>query len=123
MNAVSVKSLFKLFSGEEVLDEYAPLIDLAMTEVGEMLLPDADSSDVRLDFLCAAIANNRLQSIKNAHDRSDITYAGKLISADQNSSLIFSERLVRDYMALCGSLISKKTFIFGAFASGEDGIS
>lgn len=123
MNIVSVRKLFTLFSGEDVLDEYCPVIELALTEVSEMLLPDADENDVRLDFLCAAIANNRLQCIKNARDRSDITYAGKLVSPDQSISLAYSEKLVRDYMELCGGLINNKTFIFSAFASGEDSVS
>ena len=122
MNIEKIRTLFTLFSGEDVLDTYVPLITLAVDEVNRMLLPNADSTDVRLDFLAAAIANNRLQKIKNARDRSEITFAGKMLSADRGS-LIYSEKLVSDYLQLCSELINSKTFIFSAFSCGEDGIS
>ena len=119
MNIESVKSLFSLFSGEDELERYAPVISLAMAEVGKMLLPEADPTDIRLDFLCAAAANHRLQQINAARDRTEVTYAGEMLQAPSqtrtNGPLEYSERLLRDYMQLCGDLIQPKNFVFISF--------
>ena len=69
MNTVSVRTLFALFSDEEDTERYAPVIELALRETELMLVTGADRSDVRLDFLCAALANYRLQQIKSGQDR------------------------------------------------------
>ena len=112
MNIESVKKLFVLFSGEDCTEENFPLIVLAMAETQKMLLPNIDTNDLRLDFLCASIANNRLQQINSARERADYTIAGKMLSVSQNTALAYSEKLVRDYMQLCSDLIKPKIFIF-----------
>ena len=38
MNIESVKTLFTLFSGEDVTEKYLPLISLSVSEVEKMLL-------------------------------------------------------------------------------------
>lgn len=120
MNIESVKSLFTLFSGEGDCDKYAPFIDLAVSETERMLLPDADTSDIRLDFLSAAIANHRLQQINSARDRTRVTYSGKMLKESDNSFLACSERLLHDYIGLCSDLIRPQSFTFIGFsAKGE----
>lgn len=116
MNIESVKTLFTLFSGEDVSEKYTPLITLSVSEVEKMLLPDADPSDVRLDFLCAAVANHRLQQINSARERAEFTVAGKMLTVSQNTSLAYSEKLLCDYMNLCSELIKQKTFVFMSFS-------
>lgn len=114
MNIDSVKSLFRMFSGEDEPEKYSPLIELSLTEVEKMLLPDADRSDVRLTFLCAAVANHRFRQIKSSRDRTEITYAGKTIKDGADSALAYSEKLLRDYLELCSELISPQIFTFFA---------
>ena len=119
MNIESVKSLFELFSGEEA-EEYIPLIGLSVVETERMLLPEADSSDVRLDFLAAAMANYRLARIKASRDRTQVTYAGKALKNDEGSSCEAAADLLREYMQLCSELISAKTFIFAGYSGKEE---
>lgn len=114
MKVSKVTGLFKLFSGEESSVKYEPLIGLAIAETEKMLLPDADRDDIRLDFLSAAIANNRLQQINSAHDRTRATYSGKMISADEALPLTYSERLLKSYLELCSDLIAPQIFTFTA---------
>lgn len=116
MNIEAVKTLFTLFSGEDVSEKYTPLINLSVSEVEKILLPDADPSDIRLDFLCASIANHRLQQINSARERSEFTVAGKMLTVSQNTAVSYSEKLLRDYMNLCSDLIKQKTFVFMSFS-------
>lgn len=116
MNIESIKSLFRLISGEDSCEGFMPVITLAVKETENMLLPDTDPSDVRLEFLCAAIANYRLCTIKNAQDRTDSTYGGKMLSDSQNiHSLSYAKNLLNDYFDLCHELIKPKTFTFISF--------
>ena len=112
MNIESVKSLFRMFSGEDDSEKYAPLIELALSETEKMLLPDADRSDVRLNFLCAAVANHRCRQIISSRDRTEITYAGKMLRDGKDSALAYSEKLLRDYLELCSDLVKPQTFTF-----------
>ena len=120
MNIESVKTLFTLFSGEDVTEKYTPLINLSVLELEKMLLPDADPSDIRLDFLCASMANHRLQQINSSRERAEFTVAGKMLTTSQNTAVAYSEKLVYDYMNLCSDLIQPKTFVFMSFADVEE---
>ncbi len=116
MNIESIKSLFRLISGEESCEGLMPVITLAVKETENMMLPDADPSDVRLEFLCAAIANYRYRLIKNSQDRTDSTYGGKMLSDSKNmNTLSFAKNLLNDYFDLCHDLIKPKTFTFISF--------
>ena len=120
MNTESVKSLFVLFSGEEDTERYAPVIELALKETELMLLMDTDRSDVRLDFLCAALANYRLQQIKCAQDRRKYTYAGKVVDSGEGSCLASASQMLRDYLQLCEGLIKPSGFVFFSFGRKEE---
>ena len=113
MDIESVKSLFTMFSGEECADRYMPLILLSIGEVERIVLPETDMTDMRLHFLCAVMANYRLQELKSAQDRSKITYAGKLISG-KDSPLEYAHRLLKEYYDMCRGLIYPETFVFSA---------
>lgn len=115
MNIESIKTLFTLFSGEDVSEKYMPLIALSVAEVEKMLLPETNPADMRLDFLCASMANYKLQQINSARERSEYTISGKMLKESQNTSLKFAEQLLHDYMNICSELISEKTFIFMGF--------
>lgn len=123
MNIESVKNLFELFSGEEVSEKYMPLITLSVIEVEKMLLPGVDPSDIRLDFLCAALANHKLQEVNAARERSEYTAAGKMLTTSQNTALKYAGNLLHDHMNLCSELIKEKTFVFMGFAGNEEEIS
>ncbi len=124
MNIETVKSLFLMFSGEESAEKFMPLITLALAETDAMLNDNAEITDIRLDFLSAAIANYRLQQINAAHDRSEVVYAGKMPSSAQScgSTLRYAERLLADYINLCGSLIKPKTFMFMSVGKDTEGL-
>ena len=118
MNIESVKTLFELFSGESA-DNFIPLVRLAVDETEKMLLPDADASDIRLEFLAAAVANHRFRRIMCTRDRTQSTYAGKMPDL-RYSSVSGSEKLLRDYLTLCKKLIKPQTFAFAAFSGKEE---
>ncbi len=121
MHIESVKSLFTIFTGETDYDAFMPIINLAVSETEKMLRTDADTEDVRLDFLCAAIANFRLVQIKSAKDRTLATAAGKVLNSENNSgTLKYAEKLMCDYISLCRDLIISDSFAFIGFGKGDE---
>ena len=123
MDIQKVTALFELFTGTHNGTEYQQIILLAMYETRIMLLPDADDSDVRLNFLSAAIAFYRLQQIMAARERAEFTYAGKVLKESQNTAYEYSKKLLRDYFQICSDLLYSQNFIFSSFSSGEEVIS
>lgn len=123
MDIQTIVSAFELFTGEENGDDYYQLILLAVSEVGRILLPDADTADIRLVFLCAALAFYRLQQILAARERAAFTYAGKVLKESQNTACEYAKELLRDYLQIAGDLVTAKNFIFTGFSSGEELIS
>ncbi|MBQ6212500.1 MAG: hypothetical protein IJJ57_06375 [Ruminococcus sp.] len=123
MDIQTIVSAFELFTGEENGDEYYQLILLAVSEVESVLLPDADDTDVRLVFLCAALAFYRLQQILAARERAAVTYAGKVLKESQNTAYGYAKELLRDYLQICSDLLKSKNFTFSSFAAGEELIS
>ena len=122
MNTETVTSLFLLFSGEESAQEYEPVISLAMRLTSEMLLTEADTTDVRIDFLAAAMANYHVQQLKCARDRTTVTFAGKMLTEHDGSALRSAGRLLKDYMQLCEDIIKPRSFIFAGFSDSEEEI-
>lgn len=112
MNITKIKSLFTLFSGNECTAEIEPIIDLAVIEVQGMMLETADNEDLRLDFLCAAVANFRYYQALAAQDRSEYTYGGKMLSDSDGKILSFAEGLLKGYFRLCADLLKGSDFIF-----------
>lgn len=124
MNIETVKSLFLLFSGESDANAYMPMIELAQAEVFKMLRSDADKSDLRLEFLCAAIANLRLQQCKAAHDRTSSTFVGRMsTNTDTGAPLRYASKLVSEYINICSDLINCSTFVFAGFSDGREELS
>lgn len=119
MNIESVKTLFGMFSGEEYSERFAPMIRLALSETERILRPDADRSDVRLDFLAAAMAHYRVRQLRSAQDKDRFTYAGKMAASVQSGSLDCAEKLLRDYYELCSDLIVPQTFLFMSIPAKE----
>lgn len=120
MNIESVKTLFSLFSGEDYSEQYAPVIRLAIAETEKILRPDADMSDIRLDFLAAAMAHYRVRQLRSSQDRSLYTYAGKMAASVQANDLVCAEKLLRDYYSMCSDLIVPQTFFFMGVSSGKE---
>ncbi len=120
MDIESVKTLFRLFSGEESGGEYAPVIELAMKETEKILRPEADKGDIRLSFLAAAMANYRVVQLRSTQDRSRYTYAGKMQAVGKNMGTAEAEKQLRDYYELCSDLIVPQTFIFMGIGKGGE---
>ncbi|MDO4864334.1 MAG: hypothetical protein Q4A05_09220 [Ruminococcus sp.] len=112
INVNNVNTLFELFSGESADSEWAPVVTMAVSEVTAMLLPDADDTDTRLEFLAAAVANYRTQEIKLSSGKAEYEYVGKMSSGGVRASLTGAETLMREYVQMCSGLINAKTFIF-----------
>lgn len=121
MNMNTVKLLFKLFSGVDVIEstEYFPIVEMAVTEVERMLADGADETDIRLCYLSAALANYRYRQILCAQDRTENTYAGKMSRGEHDISLEYAEKLFRDYLHLCEEILLPTDFVFISFSSGE----
>ena len=119
-NGMKVKQIFTLFAGEPANVDWLAVITAACREVEGMLLPDADDTDVRLEFLAAAVANSRAQTIRLSSGKSGYEYAGSIIAPGKSSSADFAAALLRDYMELCRGLIKPKVFIFETIPTKED---
>ncbi len=111
MDVDVVISLFKLFSGDESPQKYYPLIPAAIQEVEKILRPDADKSDMRLYFLCAAWANYFMQKIILSHS-GEYTVAGKGASNSDTPALKYAKELLKDYYDMCRELIYPQSFTF-----------
>ncbi|HAJ96622.1 MAG TPA: hypothetical protein DCO72_02650 [Ruminococcus sp.] len=120
MRLETVHCLFTLFSGEEDSHAFAPLISSAVQEVTQQLRSDADSSDVRLCYLAAAIANVRYAQITSSKNYPLATFAGNVARAsDGEQRFSFAERLVKDYQWLCGDLLKNRDFAFLSVGGGS----
>lgn len=112
MENEKIKTLFVLFAHEEYSEIMDEFLNLAKKETLDILRPEADSTDSRLNFLCASIANYRYQQALSVCDRSEYTYAGKMINPSAETVINFAENLVRDYYQLCRDLIKPQNFVF-----------
>ena len=119
MDIESVLWIFMLFSGEES-SEYEPIVEMSMVEVEKMLLPDADTEDVRLNYLCAALANYRYHQVMCSREHSAVTFAGKMRKSENDISISYAEKLFRDYKKMCGDLLKPVDFVFLSFSKGDD---
>lgn len=117
-----IKKLFCMLSDEPDWEPYQAIVNLAIHQVGRLVAPDSDKSDIRISFLCAAMANYRLQQVKAAHERSQYTYAGKMENGAKNTALAYAERLLRDYLQMSSELLIDKPFVFMSFSGGEEKI-
>lgn len=116
MNDEQIALLFGLFAGENVLAEtYEPILDMAVQEVTQMLLPDAEETDARLSYLAAAVAFLRYTEVTAARDRAACTFAGTIAqNTDAAQKLAFAQELVQAYRGLCRSLLQDEAFSFQA---------
>ncbi|MGN1481274.1 hypothetical protein [Porcipelethomonas sp.] len=125
MNVSTINSLFTLFSGETDTSKYEPLVSSAVTHVRNMLREDASSNDIRLDYLCAAIAGFRYTQITCVRNKVAYTYAGTA-SKEGNSQLEydFSRELMLEYYKSCADLLNDDNFMFSAvgccYESGDE---
>lgn len=116
MNPTTIGSLFTLFSGEEDTVTYQPILTAAALEVTQELNDSADSTDARLNYLAAAIANLRYTQIYGAQEKSLATFAGTLRRpADFSRQVCFARELVRSYTGLCADLLKDPAFVFFGF--------
>ncbi|MBE6851525.1 MAG: hypothetical protein E7504_07345 [Ruminococcus sp.] len=113
MNMQMIGSLFTLFSGESDIQLHMPLLMTAMHEVTAKLRSGADSGEVRLCYLAAAIANLRYTQMYGARDKALATYAGTIArQSDGEQQMRFALRLVHSYRALCSDLLRDEDFVF-----------
>lgn len=116
MDLLNVLTIFNLISGESVNAGWRPVVEQSVDEVTRMLLPGADPSDGRLEYLAASIANFRAQQILAASAKYESTFIGKMKSEGEAPAVKYARSLVRDYCQLCSDLIKPQTFVFAAFS-------
>ena len=113
MNIEKIAALFTLFSGEADTVKYMPLINSAVCDVLNKLRKDADLSDDRIAFLCAAVANLRYINLIAQRDCVSHTYAG---TSEKNGSYpsryLLAKNLVRDYWICISDLLDDSDFLF-----------
>ena len=113
MNMHTVCSLFTLFSGEDAVESYMPLLTAAVQEVMQELNPDADGSEMRLCYLTAAVANLRYTQMFGAREKALATYAGTIRRvSDAEQQMRFAKQLVYSYRRLCADLLKDPDFVF-----------
>lgn len=113
MNMEMVGALFGLFSGEQDVQAYLPLLMSAVREVTQELREDADVRDARLCYLAAAIANLRYAQIHAAQEKAMATFAGTLRRVtDETEQMQFARELVSAYRGLCAELVKDRCFLF-----------
>ncbi len=113
MNMEMIVSLFRLFSGEQDTELHMPLLVTAVHEVTARLRTEADTSEARLCYLAAAVANLRYTQMYGARDRALATYAGTIArQSDASQQLDFAVQLVRSYYGLCSDLLRDDAFVF-----------
>lgn len=118
MNTETIKQIFTMLSGEPA-DGLSPLFQISAYQVGKMLRADADQTDIRVNYLCAAMANYRFQQMKASRDRTEVTYAGKMLDGGRNRALEYAERLLRDYIQLSEDILQTTTFVFMSIPGEE----
>ena len=119
MDIETICALFTLFSGEDS-DDYLIIINMSMTEVGHLVKSDTSIADERLNFLCAALANYHYHQAMCSRENSAVTYAGKMNRSETDISLIYAERLLKSYMALCHDIMKASDFLFMSFSNSEE---
>ena len=113
MNVTTINALFTLFSGEEDIVTFEPVILAAIDEVEQDLLTGADPTDARLNYLAAAVANLRYTQIFGAREKALATYAGTLRrTSDYEQQGRFARQLVCSYRKLCADLLKDAEFVF-----------
>lgn len=119
MNISQITSLFILFSGETDINKYQPLIDSSIMQVSRQLKEGASSADIRLDYLCAAIANYRYSQLTCVKNKVAYTYAGTADSKG-NSQMEYdlAKELMCEYYKAAADLLCDDDFVFSAVCSG-----
>lgn len=111
MDMTTIAALFTMFSGEEDVETFEPVLIAAIEEVTQELKQTV--TDARLDYLAAAVANLRYTQIFGAREKALATYAGTLRRAsDFEQQMRFAKQLVYFYKKLCGDLLKDSEFAF-----------
>ncbi len=116
MDLQNVLPLFCLFAGVEDAAGQLPLIDGAIREVRNRLRPEADASDSRLSYLCAALAHLRYVQLLAAQSRVTYTRAGSAQQDDPAAYTGFARALLDEYTTAARDLLQDESFVFSAIA-------
>lgn len=113
MDIEKINGLFTLFSGETDVKKYISVINSAVCDVLPKLKKNADLSDERIAFLCAAVANLRYLQIKSFRDTLTFTRSGTAVTEDNSGyKSELARNLVRDYWISISDLVEDSDFVF-----------
>lgn len=121
INASEVISAFTLFSSADNPSEYTDIVNESIYEVSLKLRPSADSSDGRLIYLCASLANVKFNMINSARDKIAYTSLGAAaMTHNGQQQLDFAQKLFKSYLCACSDLLIDDTFCFINTSSCEE---
>lgn len=113
MNLDTINALFRLFSGVTNVEEHAQTVQSAMDEVTQKLVDSSNTTDERLNYVCASLANLRYQQYMASRDRLNYTYAGTVAQKhDGKDQLSDAYTLYYSYLATVKDLIKDEEFFF-----------
>lgn len=113
MNTTTIDALFKLFSGVGDTSDYSTLVSSAVDDVTQMLSDPSYSTDGRLNYVCAALANLKYQRFMASRDRLNYTYAGTVAQKhDGRDQLYDAYEMFYSYLATVKDLVKDGGFYF-----------
>lgn len=120
MDIDMIKALFSMYSGEENVLPWLPLILMSVHEVEGLLKKDADKRDPRISALGAAHANVRYVQSTAARDKLSHTHAGTAAKNGNGAEkLDFACKLYSQIRDGCAELLADREFSFASV--GKDG--
>ncbi|MDR0919304.1 MAG: hypothetical protein LBM93_08685 [Oscillospiraceae bacterium] len=113
MDITQITPLFILFSGQNDVEIYTPIIQNAIREVQSMLKVGTNQTDERLPFVAASVANYRYTQITAARDKIAYTPAGKIDETHNGiQQFDFAKSLMEQYMCSIKDLLKDDCFSF-----------
>lgn len=108
-----IRKLFLIFACVEDCGKWDDFVDAAILKVSGELKDGADSSDPRISFYCAAVANLLYHETLCARGAALPTYAGEIPAAAKGSCEL-AQRLALAYRENAANLLKDNNFAFRA---------
>jgi hypothetical protein len=97
----------------EDITAYANLIQCAIDEITQRLTDSSHSTDSRLNYVCASLANLRYQQFMSSRDRLNYTYAGAVSQKhDGTQQLVDAYDMFYSYLSTVKDIIKDDEFYF-----------
>jgi hypothetical protein len=113
LNLDTINDLFKLFSDVKNVSIYSAIVQSAMDDITKLLKDSSSSTDERLNYVCASLANLKYQQFMSSRDRLNYTYAGAVSQKhDGKDQLADAYNMFYSYLATVKDIIKDEGFCF-----------